>query len=80
MKDADKGGDWVGYAGTLYYLLSCSGNLQLFSSKKLIKESFFCSQRERTLVGDHSKDLTELAASVISQNFGLLCQGPADEE
>lgn len=41
MKDADKGGDWLGYTGTLYYLLSCSGNLQLFSSKKFIKEIFF---------------------------------------
>lgn len=41
MKDAGKGGAWVCVYGNLYYRHNCPGNLQLFSSKKFIKESFF---------------------------------------
>ena len=36
-----KGETGCAYMGNLYYLHNCSGNLQLFSSKKFIKESFF---------------------------------------
>lgn len=48
-----KGEPGCAYMGNLYYRHNCSGNLQLFSSKKFIKESFFFALKGNPLfLGD----------------------------